>query len=548
MEILSLKTSYWNFARLPAMSISKLIMLTALLLTLFFNSAFFSNTYEVYAEIPGGLLFMMSLALFLFAVTTLLLSLLCYRFITKPVLVFVLLSAALANYYMNRFNIVIDTTMLTNVRETDPSEAADLINPFMLAELFFMGLVPAVLIAKTNIVCQGFGREIVQRLKLIGFSFILVVASIIPFTSYYTGFFREHKLLRYYANPATFLYSAGKSIEMALANSENTIRIPIGMDAHIPATDLDRELIILVVGEAVRADHLGLNGYEKQTTPLLAGEDIISFRQMYSCGTATAYSVPCMFAVDGREDFDLDDSRNQENLLDVLTHAGVNVLWRDNNSDSKGVASAVPFEDFRESTNNTVCDIECRDIGMLSGLDDFIELQENGDIVIVLHQMGNHGPAYFKRFTQEFAQFQPYCQTARLETCSDEEISNAYDNALLYTDYFLHEVITFLKKYDNQFETAMFYMSDHGESLGENGLYLHGMPWLFAPDNQKHVASMLWLGKGFKIDRSNLKSQKDKPTSQDNYFHSVLGLLEIDTQLYQKEKDLTAFKSELTLQ
>lgn len=313
----------------------------------------------------------------------------------------------------------------------------------------------------------------------------------------------------------------------------------VGTDAHTPATDTDRDLIILVVGEAVRADHFSLNGYSRQTNPLLQQEDVISFSNMYACGTATATSVPCMFSIYPREQFNEGQAASTENLLDVLRHAGVHVLWRDNNSDSKGVALRVPYEDFRQPDRNSVCEVECRDEGMLAGLQEYIDAQTTGDIVIVLHQMGNHGPAYFKRYPPEFERFTPVCATNQLSDCSTEEIVNAYDNALLSTDAFLVKVIDLLKKNDQRFETAMVYLADHGESLGEYGVYLHGLPYAMAPDSQKHVAALLWFGDNFRIDRQAVLAKAAEHLSHDNLFHTMLGLLEIETVVYNPDLDIT---------
>ena len=527
-------------------SISKLILLAAAGFTLIYNLAFFRNAYAVYGDTPGGQAFTMSLAVFLFAATTLFLSCMCVRYLTKPVLIVVVFGAASANYYMNTYNIVIDTTMLTNVVSTDSKEVRDLIGFRLILELVLLGLLPAWLILNTRIKCAEFLVEVRQRAKLLAAALVLLILSIVPFSSYYTSFFREHKILRYYANPVTLIYSSGKFIQENLASSQSRVKQQTGLDAHIPATDTSRELIVLVVGEAARADHFSLNGYTRETNPMLAQQNVLSFKDVTSCGTATAYSLPCMFARQSREDFDLDDADSEENLVDVLTHAGVNVLWRDNNSDSKGVAAAIDFQDFQTSELNPVCDDECRDVGMLAGLNDYISAHQQGDIVIVLHQMGNHGPAYYRRYPPEFEKYLPVCRTAELGNCSDEEINNAYDNAILYTDYFLNEVIRFLQGYDADFETAMYYMSDHGESLGENGLYLHGLPWMLAPDNQKHVASIMWFGSAYEVNRAAMEALTVREISHDNYFHTVLGLLEIQSAIYDPEQDLIVHTSPAT--
>jgi lipid A ethanolaminephosphotransferase len=530
--------------RAARIDISHLLPLAAGAFTLLYNQAFYKNAAQVYADTGGGLAFMLSLTLFLFAVTLLLLSLLCFRYVTKPVLITVTFAAAAASFYMNGYNVVIDTTMITNMLKTDTREVGDLLNANLLLKMCLLGLLPALLIWKLPIRCAPFGVEVVRRVKLIALSLALILLAIVPFTSNYASFFREHKILRYYANPATPLYSAFRYVGDALEEIDTRGRMLLGLDARIPAADTSRELVILVVGEAARADHFALNGYERATNPLLAREDIINFPHVTSCGTATAYSLPCMFSLSNRADFDLDEDKHKENALDVLNHAGVSVLWRDNNSDSKGVADGVTFQDFRSPDVNPECDVECRDVGMLHGLPEYIAARDSGDIVIVLHQMGNHGPAYYKRYPAEFEQFAPVCRTTQLENCSDAEIRNAYDNAILYTDWFLAQVIAFLKNYDDDFETAMYYMSDHGESLGENGLYLHGLPYMLAPQTQKHVASLMWFGAAYRVDRVRMKAAAVGALSHDNYFHTVLGLLEVGTTLHEPSLDLVIHRDQ----
>jgi lipid A ethanolaminephosphotransferase len=239
--------------------------------------------------------------------------------------------------------------------------------------------------------------------------------------------------------------------------------------------------------------------------------------------------------------FNPEKAGSEENLLDVLQRAGVNVLWLDNNSDSKGIALRVPYRSYKTPDTNTVCDSECRDEGMLVPLQDYIDSHPTGDILIVLHQMGNHGPAYYKRYPPEFEKFRPVCRSKDLSRCSREEIGNAYDNALLYTDHFLGKAIDLLKRNDKQFETALFYLSDHGESLGEGGVYLHGLPRAIAPDNQLHVPAILWFGSGFdEIDLPALKRKRHQRFTHDHLFHTLLGFFEVRTSFYKPELDILA--------
>jgi lipid A ethanolaminephosphotransferase len=247
-----------------------------------------------------------------------------------------------------------------------------------------------------------------------------------------------------------------------------------------------------------------------------------------------------MFSYLERNNYSDKKAKSTENILDVLARGGVKVLWRDNNSSSKGVADRVLYQNYRSPATNTMCDGECRDEGMLVGLQDFIDQQEAGDILIVLHQMGNHGPAYSKRYPEAFEKFTPVCRTNQLEECQQEEIGNAYDNAILYTDYFLKQTIELLKENDGKFQPALIYMSDHGESLGENGLYLHGMPYFMAPDTQKHVGALMWFGESVKpyINAELIKKTVDNDFSHDYLFHTLLGFMQVQTSIYEEQKDI----------
>ena len=521
------------------MTNSKLIILVSIFLVLFGNIALFKNVTDVYPLTLSNVAFLGSLAILLASLITLLLSLVTFKCTTKPVLILTLLLSSLASYFMDSYSIVIDHTMIQNIVQTNVAETIDLFSFKLVLYFLMLGVVPSLFIYKVNIKNAPLKTELVAKLKIIVVCILIIVILLLAFSRFYSSFFREHKPLRYYTNPASYLYSVGKYISDTF-NGGNVPVQSIGLDAKIPLADIDRELIILVVGEAARADRFSLNGYPRETNPLLKKEDIINFSNMWSCGTSTAVSVPCMFSAFGRDGYNDKKAKSTQNLIDVLSHAGIQVLWRDNNSDSKGVATGkgVMYEDFKNSTLNPICDVECRDEGMLAGLQEYISGKKEGDIFIVLHQMGNHGPAYYKRYPQAFEKFKPTCKSSQLEECTREEISNAYDNAILYTDYFLSKVIGLLKQNSRQFETAMIYMSDHGESLGENGLYLHGLPYFMAPDSQKHIGAVMWFGESFHIDKGALRAKSAKEYSHDHLFHTVLGLTEVDTLVYDKKKDI----------
>jgi lipid A ethanolaminephosphotransferase len=442
---------------------------------------------------------------------------------------------------MNTYNVVIDDSMIRNMMQTDIHESIDLISIKQIAYLIFLGLLPSYVIYKLPIHYRSIKKEFLAKILTILIALAIIALAMFTFSKHYTSFFREHKPLRYSVNPIYWIYSTGKYIDKTFNTGEIVVK-PIGLDAHIEDNNTRKKLVIMVVGEAARADHFSLNGYPRKTNPQLQQENIINFAHLSSCGTSTAVSVPCMFSVYERDSYSYKKGIRTQNVLDVINHTKkVAILWRDNNSDSKGVALRVPYEDYKTSNNNTICvEGECRDIGMLVGLDDFIQKNKDKHILIVLHQMGNHGPAYYKRYTKEFEKFTPTCKTNQLEACTQEEIANAYDNAILYTDHFLAQTIQYLKKYDTTYNTLMFYIADHGESLGENGLYLHGMPYFIAPDAQTHVGALMWVGDKTlqKMHLSHIKQNKDKTYSQDNLFHTLLGIFDIKTKVYQVKMDM----------
>lgn len=515
-----------------------LILGVALFLTLIANGTFFKHVIEVYSLSWNTIPFIASLALVLMSVTTILLSLFSFRHTLKPILILILISSSFVAYFMDAYNTVIDTHMIQNALETNLSESADLFSFTLVLYVLFIGVLPSIIVYRAKITPMTFKSTLVEKGKLIGISLGVVAVLLFSFSKNYTSFFREHKPLRYYANPGYYLYSVGSYIQKSLSHPYTGLQA-IGLDAKVVPTSENRKLVILVVGEAVRWDHFSLNGYSRETNSLLKREDIVNFPQFTSCGTETAISVPCMFSSFGRESYEGEQAKHTENILDVLKRSGANILWRDNNSDSKGVALRVTYEDFKSPDKNTICeDGECRDEGMLVGLQDYIDAHPKGDIVIVLHQMGNHGPAYYKRYPKAFEKFTPVCKSNQLEQCTQEEITNAYDNVLLYTDYFLTKVIDVLQKNDSTFATAMFYVSDHGESLGEKGLYLHGFPYAIAPEAQKHVPAVMWFGKKFQVDKEKLKQNASQPYTHDFIFHTMLGMTDVQTSIYRSDLDI----------
>ncbi|MCT7506256.1 phosphoethanolamine--lipid A transferase [Aliarcobacter cryaerophilus] len=521
---------------------NRLIALSALLFTLFYNFKFFKDLFAAYGFSASNLLYFFSIGVVLTFLIIFLLTLFSSKYTTKPILITLFVVSAFTSYFMDSYSVVIDSEMIRNSLQTSFKESVDLFSFRLVLYVIFLAIIPSYIVYKTKINYKSLKGEIVSKLKTITLSLIIIFVIIFSFSKFYTSFFREHKPLRYNINPIYWIYSIGNYVNKTLDTAPSEIK-DIGLDSKVVEEENEpKELIILVIGETARADRFSLNGYSKETNPLLKKEDLVSFTNMSSCGTSTAHSVPCMFSIFPKDDYSYKKGASTKNVLDVLKNTqDVAILWRDNNSDSKGVALRVDYEDFQTPKTNSICDEECRDEGMLVGLEDYVEKNKGRDILIVLHQMGNHGPAYYKRYPKEFEKFTPVCKTNQLENCTQEEISNAYDNSILYTDYFLSKAINFLKKYSKTHEAGLLYLSDHGESLGENGIYLHGMPYAIAPKEQTRVASLIWLDDGkmaHEYNKSQIKENRDKAYSHDNLFSTILGLFEVKTEVYKKELDI----------
>lgn len=509
------------------MTHSQLIWVTGFFLLLTSNLEFFRQTIAIY-PISEDWPFLLSLSIVVLSAIVFFASIFSFFLPVRVVVSFFLIVAAITGYFSDGMSIVVDTEMIRNVLHTDMREISDLVHWGLIGRIFLLGVIPIVVLYAIPIRSTSFQRRQMKIAIAAGLSLLMTAICILPFGSTYASYAREHKPLRYYTNPTYPIYSGIKlAINSGRANIDRTFITKVDT-ANIPPDDKTPELIIIVVGETARADHFGINGYERQTTPKLAARnDLVSFANMESCGTSTAKSLPCMFSLDGRKDFAIDKAHFTENVLDVLVKAGVSVLWRDNNSGSQGIADRVPYQRFTVRGTNPACDDEeCRDIGMLAGLDDFIAGQK-GDILIVLHQIGSHGPAYFKRYPKEFAIFEPDCRTKELSRCSRQEIVNAYDNTILYTDHFLDAVIRFLETKQDRYETALLYLSDHGESLGEMGVFLHGMPYAIAPDAQTHVPFAIWTGKGSDMDLDKLRAIRTQPLTHDDFSRILLEMFEI---------------------
>ncbi|NCT71420.1 MAG: phosphoethanolamine--lipid A transferase [Xanthomonadaceae bacterium] len=522
----------------PQVSQEALILFACLYFSVFANAVF----WQAAAPHPWQQWrWTLSLFLLVTAVHGIWLSLLVWRRTARVVLSALVVAAAMAGHYMAAYGIYIDADMIRNVLHTDWREASDLVGGDILVPLLVA--LPALLVIwRVRLRDRRWTRALGMRAAFLAGMGVTGVLGVLPSTQQLTAFLRNQREVRYLVTPANVLVSLAKVVSEEPPGQKRVLQ-PIGEDAvQSPAAAMRRpRLLVLVVGETARAANWGLNGYARQTTPELAKRDVLNFPHVTACGSSTEVSLPCMFSPWGREHYDEKEIRSHQSLLHVLQRAGVATLWRDNQSGCKGVCDGLPVEDLHARTDAGLCNGKrCYDGILLSGLADAARGHKR-DQVIVLHMLGNHGPTYSERYPAAFGVYSPVCATSDLERCTRAQIANAYDNALRYTDHVLASAIDQLKGLED-YDTALLYVSDHGESLGEKGLYLHGMPYAIAPREQLEVPMVAWFSPGWRasttLDAACLRRQAVGTRSHDDLFHTVLGLTDVKTALYRPDHDI----------
>lgn len=534
---------------------SSLILLVSAWLALAGNLPLWRTIWSL-PELAGwrGTLFAAGMAVWIVAALTLLLSLLAWKGVLKPALLLLLLTAASSSYFMQQYGVVIDATMLANVANTDVREVRDLMSWSLLLSIGLIALLPGWWLLRQSVAVRRFGPQALRNLVgAVVALLVLLGVTLLAFQDL-ASLMRNHKQVRYLVNPLNTLYAVGK---LALDHGSKASRglEAIGLDARLGptyATGQRTPLVVLVVGETARAANFSLDGYARQTNPrlealLAEGLGLTYYNAVQSCGTNTQVSLPCMFSHLGKAAFE-STRQPYENLLDVLQRAGLAVLWIDNQAGCKGLCDRVDHVNTFDLTTPGLCSAdECFDEILLADLDQRIAaldpVRRARGVVLVLHQMGSHGPAYYKRVPPAFKRFLPECRSNVLQDCARQELVNSYDNTLLYTDHVLAGLVRWLDGQASRGtrDTAMVYVSDHGESLGENNLYLHGLPYALAPDTQTQVPMLSWISEPMaqrlNLRRQCLREHAATPLSHDNLFHAMLGLLDVQTALYRQQLD-----------
>ncbi len=474
-------------------------------------------------------LILITLSVVILVVTLILLTLLLLisQRLLKPVGIVMLIGNSVALYFIKTYQVVLDKTMMSNVMNTDVNEASSFFHPMLLLYIVLFGLIPSAVL-----LFRRYRQTTRLRLALLALlSLVLGVGWVYANASTWLWIDKNAKKLGGMILPWSYVINSIRyQTELLASSREQTPLPPARIDSDT------RTVAVLVIGESARAANFSLYGYERSTNPMLREDGAVAMRNTQACSTYTTASVSCLLSHDNHDTL---FSGHYEPLPSYLQRSGADVIWRTRNWGEPPLKVAT-YEQDSEIKARCKGDSGCEgDEVLLSGLAERIQSSAANKIFVVLHQKGSHGPDYHTKYPDRFEVFKPVCETVELSKCSNEALVNAYDNSIVYTDYVLHRLIELLKGLDGT-DTVMMYISDHGESLGEHGLYLHGTPYTIAPDVQKQVPFIVWMSEGFAsakgISSALLKQQTEH--SQDNIFHSVLGALDVQSSVYDSSLDI----------
>lgn len=455
-----------------------LILLSATILAIFYNG-YFWEVARGYTQ-NHSLLLLASLFLAYILILSLALELICARAYVKFMLGLIFLIASISSFFIDSLSIGIDKNIIESLFNTSFREARDFINAKFILHILLFGILPTLTLYFLPL--SKAKNPMRQKLGAISILSLAIICIYISNGKGIVWSFKENKGLIYSLNPiAPIRASIDYSIERYQLPSHY---LSLGDDARSYARN---KTFVLIIGESQRAKNYALNGYARDTNPYTSKiSGLINFSNFYSCGVITAISIPCMLTTYTQKTYNNRKlSLYTDNLLDVAQKAGYSVHFISNNggecmgSVCRNIKNTIYF--------NKDSDL---DIDMLPTIQKVLE-NASGNTLVVINLLGSHGARYDLRYKKEFEKFTPTCKDSNLPNCTKEQIKNAYDNSIIATDFFVASVIKMLK---NSKDSMLWFISDHGESLGENGQYMHGgFPYALAPKEQKHIASMIWI-------------------------------------------------------
>ena len=449
----------------------------------------------------------------------------------KICIVIVFLGNAIALYFIDQYQVLLDKTMMGNVFSTDSVEVSTLMHPMLILYLVFWGGLPALLVWFSPLRSAPWGQ------KILGWLFAPSICLFLVYSLSFTWLWIDQHASRVGAQllPWSYLINTARHLDQ---ERHNRLEFkPLMESVALPLGERKR-VVVLVIGESARADRHSMLGYERDTNASTRPLGAVSFSGVQACASYTVAALNCILSHIGDEA--PERSTMGEPLPNYLNRQGVDVIWRTANNGHPPIKARL-FETL--SAINLYCpggkcENDKWDESLLNGLKDLIEQSTQRRIFVVLHLQGSHGPAYHTKYPPEFERFKPTCTTVVLKDCNAQALQNAYDNTIAYTDHVLAKLTRILQSVDAT--TGWLYVADHGESLGESGLYLHGTPRVLAPSEQINIPLMIWLSPAFRqevhIDTS--KAAGLIGIGQGHVFHTVMGMLAMNGGPYRPKLDI----------
>ena len=437
------------------------------------------------------------------------------RLVGKILLVLFFIINAVAVYFINTYSVIIDESMIGNVLNTNYSESSSFFSIKLVLYVVFLGILPSIFIIKAKIITVTVKKFLVSISLTLLFLLTLAFAN----ASNWLWIDKNSKTLGGLAMPWSYAVNIPLFYIHQFKKNEKEILLP---DATIK--DNQKSVVILVIGESARSENFSLYGYPKNTNPLLSKTPNVSHFNATSDATYTTAGVKSIVEHENTDEL-------YEILPNYLYRNNVDVIWRTTNWGEPPVH--IKNYQNREALMPNCKGDDCDYDGiLLSGLKEQILASKKNKILIVLHTSTSHGPTYSKKYPAQFEIFKPVCNSVELGNCSHTELVNAYDNTIVYTDYLLANVIEDLKQLQ-EYKSAMIFVSDHGESLGENNLYMHGLPRSIAPKQQYEIPFIVWTS-----DNSARQMKPNKILTQNYVFHSVLNFLNIQSPVYKEQMNI----------
>ncbi len=530
-------------------SLVKRNMMTALLWTLIYSAPFWTSLVKGAgndSSMISSTLYMVSVLIVSFFFISLsvleLISLLPIN-IQRFVLGLLTVCGSLSFVCYELYGTIMTPDMIRNFLETNSAEASQYFSWSSLG-LSCLMMAPGCFLFMNQSNEQKRWANHFQKVAAFAASILLGALLLLGQLQPFSATMRNDKTLRYLIAPFNVVYSTGSTLLRDQSTDRQHKKQIVDANPKATIEPSRPTVFVLVIGETARSDNWQLAGYGRNTTPLLAKDGVISFPKVQACGTSTDVSLPCMLSRIGRRDYDRNRILSEESLPSLLKRAGFEVTWVDNQSGSKGTSSGVKTVYLKDQVIDSINE-QCMDYLFVKDLKQRLSAASNHrPQVLIYHMMGSHGPAYNVRSESQDKVFGPVCTDSSFRTCSPASIVNAYDSSIHYTDRVLNGLLSVLKSNKN-IDGGLIYISDHGESLGEAGLYLHGAPYYFAPEGQKVVPMVMWFSENFlkdySVSETNLmKATKKTNIMHDHLYHTVLGLLKVKSTTYDRQWDLSA--------